>query len=179
MVDRDKNKLWEKVKKTVKPLESNRAGDMAQFVVDLNPGQSKEPFPKRPVGNIAKIQRPSSPEPKISYNLASKLGQLDESTRKKISKGRLEIDARIDLHDMTQIEAYSRLSRFLDRAYEMGNRTVLVITGKGFRGEGVLRNAVPRWLNEPAFRRIVSGYHEATLVHGGSGALYVRVRRKK
>ncbi|MEM9278490.1 MAG: Smr/MutS family protein, partial [Pseudomonadota bacterium] len=85
----------------------------------------------------------------------------------------------IDLHGMTQNEAFDRLSRFLQHAYDSGRRTVLVITGKGSRGEGVLKSAVPIWLEEPHFRKITTGYHEASISHGGSGALYIRLRRKR
>jgi len=77
---------------------------------------------------------------------------------------------------MTQAEAHSRLFRFLENSYQQSRRTILVITGKGMRGEGILRQAVPRWLSEPEFRKYISGYHEAHVSHGGSGALYVRLR---
>jgi DNA-nicking Smr family endonuclease len=80
---------------------------------------------------------------------------------------------------MTQAEAHARLFRYLSTAHTLGNRTILVITGKGVRGEGILRQAVPRWLAEPEFRAIASGFSEAHVSHGGSGALYVRVRNPR
>ncbi|MEM1047052.1 MAG: Smr/MutS family protein [Pseudomonadota bacterium] len=98
------------------------------------------------------------------------------------------IDGRIDLHGMTQRSAHGRLLSFLDQARSHGSRVVLVITGKGVRTPdapgshretGVLRRAVPLWLEEPAFRALVAGYSPAHRSHGGDGALYVRLRRRR
>lgn len=93
-----------------------------------------------------------------------------------------EIDARIDLHGMTQARAHRALLSFLQRAQGDGCRYVLVITGKGKMltdgtERGVLRRMVPEWLALAEFRVLVTGYEEAALGHGGAGALYVRVRR--
>lgn len=93
-----------------------------------------------------------------------------------------EIDARIDLHGMTQTRAHRALSDFLRRAHADGLTFVLVITGKGRSGEseserGVLRRQVPQWLSLPEFRTLVVGFEEAHIGHGGEGALYVRIRR--
>ena len=177
---KDDEGLWEKVKQTVNPLKSNRADQMLDIIADMEKKAPVERFPnKTRLKPLGQTIRPYNPEQPTAINLAPKIPNLDEPTRRKISKGRLQIDATIDLHGMTQLEAYTRLALFLERAHEINNRTVLVITGKGQRGEGILRQAVPRWLNEPSLRRIVSGFHEASISHGGSGALYVRVRRKK
>ncbi len=110
------------------------------------------------------------------------------------------IDGRIDLHGMTQHDAHLALRAFLVSAQMRGAKTVLVITGKGFResrgephlshanlhaahfGEqerGVLRRRVPQWLAEPGLRDIVLGFDEAHRSHGGGGALYVRLRRRR
>jgi DNA-nicking Smr family endonuclease len=104
---------------------------------------------------------------------------LDEPTLDKLSKGRLPIEGRVDLHGMTQEEAYSLLHSFLHRAHAGGIRYVLIITGKGSSsgGDGVLRRSVPAWLSTPAFRHLVSSHDHAARHHGGSGALYVRLRR--
>ncbi len=172
---RDDEKLWEKVKRTVKPIKSNRTNKLPDPVFEtdkFDASQEHQAVPKR-------IVRPFRPEPLIKISQAPKPTLLDEPTRRKISKGRMDIDARLDLHGLTQLQAYEKLSQFLEQAQLMGNRTILVITGKGTRGEGVLRKAVPLWLSEPSFSRFVSGYHEASLPHGGSGALYVRIRRRK
>ena len=102
---------------------------------------------------------------------------LDEPTLGKLAKGRLPIEGRVDLHGLTQSEAHALLLSFLQRANEGGVRYVLVITGKGPGGEGVLRRSVPAWLATPPFRPLVSSYDHAARNHGGAGALYVRLRR--
>ena len=106
----------------------------------------------------------------------------DAASARSCRVGRKEIDARIDLHGMTQIRAHRVLLTFLQRAHSDGLTFVLVITGKGKVGgaeseRGVLRRQVPQWLSLPEFRSLVVGFEEAHIGHGGEGALYVRVRR--
>ena len=98
-------------------------------------------------------------------------------------RGRSDIEARLDLHGMTQPHAHRALSVFLQRAHLEGLTFVLVITGKGKMGSGtergVLRRQVPQWLSQPEFRALVVGFEEAHVGHGGEGALYVRIRRAR
>jgi DNA-nicking Smr family endonuclease len=109
------------------------------------------------------------------------LAPLGKRERTKLSRGRSEIEARLDLHGMTQTRAYRALSGFLHRAHHDGLTFVLVITGKGRSGgeSGVLRRQVPEWLSLPEFRAFVVGFEEAGIGHGGEGALYVRIRRAR
>jgi DNA-nicking Smr family endonuclease len=110
------------------------------------------------------------------------LPPIGRRERAKLSRGRQEIDARIDLHGMTQVRAHRALFGFLQRAHHDGLTFVLVITGKGKIGDaerGVLRRQVPQWLALPEFRTLVVGFDEAHVGHGGEGALYVRVRRAR
>lgn len=115
---------------------------------------------------------------------------FDPRLSKRIARGRREIDARLDLHGLRQQDAYLVLRRFLARCQADGLRHVLIITGKGgnpeeseardfWRSEerGVLRRLVPHWLAEPSFRLHVVSYTESSLKHGGSGALYVTIRK--
>ena len=111
---------------------------------------------------------------------------VDEPLRERaqLSRGRKEIDARLDLHGMTQTRAHRALSVFLQRAHSDGLTFVLVITGKGRAAgadpeRGVLRRQVPKWLSLPEFRSLVVGFEKAHVGHGGEGALYVRIRRSK
>ena len=104
------------------------------------------------------------------------LAPLGRRERSRLSKGRSEIDARLDLHGMTQTRAHRTLLGFLQRAHHDGLTFVLVITGKGVAGDaerGVLRRQVPQWLALPEFRTLVVGFEEAHIGHGGEGALYV------
>ncbi|TBW35791.1 hypothetical protein EYW49_15460 [Siculibacillus lacustris] len=114
------------------------------------------------------------------------LAALDDRTRRRLARGLVAIDARLDLHGMTQEAAHSALRHFLVRARGAGARIVLVITGKGRGGpgespwdRGVLRRAVPHWLADSDVRDLVIGFEEAHLAHGGAGAIYVRLRRPR
>jgi DNA-nicking Smr family endonuclease len=105
---------------------------------------------------------------------------LDRRSAQRLKRGQVPIEARLDLHGLTQDEAHGALLRFIARAHDAGQRAVLVITGKGAReGEGVLRRAAPRWLQEPACRAFVLAVEEAQGRHGGAGALYVLLRRMR
>ncbi len=108
------------------------------------------------------------------------LSPLGRRMRAHVARGKEALDARLDLHGLTQAQAHSALLHFLRNAHARGARLVLVITGKGGRGDGergVLRRQVPQWLGLPEFRAFVVGYEDAHITHGGEGALYVRVRR--
>jgi DNA-nicking Smr family endonuclease len=111
------------------------------------------------------------------------LAPLGRREKAQLSRGRKEIEARLDLHGMTQARAHRALSGFLHRAHGEGLTFVLIITGKGKIGaeseRGVLRRQVPQWLSQPEFRAFVVGFEEAHIGHGGAGALYVRIRRSR
>lgn len=118
---------------------------------------------------------------------APSLARFEEKTLRRLSRGLVKVDDRIDLHGMRQERAHSTLGGFLRRAQARGDRIVLIVTGKGFGGEattgessrGVLRQSVPHWLAHPEFREFVSSFEEAARKHGGAGALYVRIRRRR
>lgn len=157
--------LWSLVARTATPLKGHAAVEIPEPAV---PPQAV-PAPSAPVAAAART-KPQAVAP-----------TLDRPTLDKLSKGRLPIEGRVDLHGMTQEQAYSLLYTFLSRAHAGGIRYVLVITGKGSSsgGDGVLRRAVPAWLSTPAFRMLVSSHDHAARNHGGSGALYVRLRRSR
>jgi DNA-nicking Smr family endonuclease len=100
--------------------------------------------------------------------------------KRKIAKGRLALEARIDLHGLYQDEAHDMLLDFLVRAHMRGLRHVLVITGKGssMGSEGALKRAAPLWFSKPDFRYLISSYEPAAQHHGGDGALYIRLARR-
>jgi DNA-nicking Smr family endonuclease len=134
-------------------------------------GAKKLAVTKPPKTKPAPTTKPS-PLPVISHEHAPRIGgHLDMRLR----RGRVEPEARLDLHGLREAEAYRALEQFLMRARSEDKRLVLVITGKG----GVLRNNLPRWLAEDAFREIVAGVSSAHLRHGGTGAFYVALKRKK
>ena len=107
---------------------------------------------------------------------------LDARTMERLRRGRMRPEARLDLHGMTQDEAHRALTAFLEGAQTASRRAVRVITGKGLRpggGIGVLRAAVPRWLNEAPNRRRLLAFSQARPKDGGEGALYVLLKKKK
>lgn len=163
--------LWSRVARTVTPLAADR------FVPDEEP----EPIDtKRPPGTSARKTALPVPEQQPPPRTPRQPGAIDLKTRGRIAKGRISLDARVDLHGLTQAEAHGLLLSFLHRAHAGGLKHVLVITGKGSSpsSEGVLRRAVPAWLATGPFRALVSGHSAASRNHGGDGALYVRLRRK-
>lgn len=160
--------LWNLVARTARPLKGKAVA--AEPVVAKEPEETSSGPAKVAVSSA--VAQPKAQ--RVSHS-------LDEPTLDKLSKGRLPIEGRVDLHGMTQQEAYSLLLSFLNRAHAGGVRYVLVITGKGSSsgGDGVLRRSVPAWLSTPAFRHLVSSHDHASRRHGGSGALYVRLRRAR
>jgi DNA-nicking Smr family endonuclease len=171
--------LWESVAKLTKPLRKRpRAAKppadalVAEMAAAAKPAASRHVPPAR----IARTPKPEAPP-------APPLAPIGRRERSQLSRGRKEIEARLDLHGMTQTRAHHALSGFLQRAHSDGLTFVLVITGKGKMGaeseRGVLRRQVPQWLSLPEFRSLVVGFEEAHIGHGGEGALYVRIRRSK
>lgn len=161
--------LWDKVKSTTIPLSSTaRLGGAIKDVPALF---SME---------LAKQSNRQNIDEDCNRPLAySPLSQFDRPTVRKIPRGRIAIEGRVDLHGLYRDAAYSLLLNFLQSAHHRGLRHVLVITGKGLSlgSEGILRRVVPHWLETAPFRQIVSSFDDAPRSHGGKGALYVRLRR--
>jgi DNA-nicking Smr family endonuclease len=134
----------------------------------------------------AKPARPSPPPPPArAKNLpelrSGEAAGLDRRTMDRLRRGQIRPQARLDLHGHTQDEAQAALVEFLRRAQAAGKRCVIVITGRGRIGQGggVLRGQTPRWLNLPSMRPLVLGFAVAQPRDGGSGALYVLLKRRK
>lgn len=105
---------------------------------------------------------------------------VDRRLADRLRRGRLPIQSTLDLHGLTRDEAHAAVQGFVARAAERGLRTVLIVTGKGRRdGAGVLKSALPRWLNEAPLRPFVLALSEARPEHGGTGALYVLLKRRR
>ncbi|MBD8891502.1 Smr/MutS family protein [Roseibium litorale] len=180
--------LWAKVTSTLAPLHSGRVSkpDPLSFEEVMGPEAgdagretARVEAPQTAMREPVQAPRPPSPPP---------LHQMEYKYRKKVVRGVRPIDARIDLHGLTQHQAHDRLRHFLYGAQAHGHKVVLVITGKGgtasaghghWDERGVLRRVVPQWLAMPDLRQLVIGYEEAHVTHGGSGALYVRIRRRR
>lgn len=157
----DEQKIWAMVAATVHPLTGRNAPKKA-IPQTLDAAARIEP------------KRPEAKPKTLRYGVDG----IEPRRRHRIAKAREEIGARIDLHGMTQDQARAALIAFVARAFDDGWRAVLVITGKGVQGDGVLRKAVPGWLGAPALSHMVAGISEAARHHGGEGALYVALKRK-
>jgi len=184
-------RLWEQVTATARPLhrQPRRAAAPAESqsaAPDSAP--SERPLPAR-VGPAAPPHRHPAPRrpvtlPELKHGTAA---GLDKSTLARLRRGRLAIEARLDLHGMTEATARLRLDAFLAGQQAAGRRAVLVITGKGVDPDtrrtdersGVLRRSVPRWLNEAPNRTRVLAFCHAQPRDGGGGALYVLLRRNR
>jgi len=147
--------------------------------------------PMAPVPHLPKAHPPTRaitplpPQLEVAYS-AAPLAALERRLKQKLLRGRIDLDASLDLHGMRQNEAHAVLVDFLIHAQRRQHRIVLVITGKGAKGSeaefgesvpGVLRRALPQWLKNADLRGLVIGFEEAGPAHGGGGAFYVRIRR--
>ena len=171
LTDRERT-LWAQVTRALTPLP--RRSPSVEPSTPVLPTE-----PPQPPGRAAPISPRRSPA--AADPQAAPVPRLDRRLTQRLARGRIAIDARIDLHGLTQAEAFAHLTAFLRRAHRAGARTVLVITGKGAIGEsegrGVLRRQVPLWLSSSGLREGVIAFAPAHAEHGGSGALYVRLRR--
>ena len=171
--------LWTGVTRSIKPLRPSKTKIKA--VTKAKAARATDEAASAPARSASPRQPPASLPAKKSPPLV----QLDRRVKQRVARGRDAIDARIDLHGMTQSEAHHALLHFVRRAQTGGARLVLVVTGKGSgksardaeRERGVLRRQVPLWLALPEFRPFIVGFDEAHVTHGGQGALYVRLRR--
>jgi DNA-nicking Smr family endonuclease len=173
----EERQLWLTIARGITPLKGRR------------PLSEPEPPPEPPAPPAPSREIPPqvpapAPAPRKLPELPP-LGPLDRGTRTALRRGRRAVEAVIDLHGMRQDEAHQALGAFLRRAQGSGLKLVLVVTGKGGAGSddshfgerGVLRRVVPHWLRLPDIRPLILGFEEAAPHHGGSGALYVRLRR--
>ncbi|WP_421855814.1 Smr/MutS family protein [Oricola sp.] len=174
--------LWHQVKRTVTPLSTNRPKLDAVMPTITDPvpeksGTTPKPAGKKKAGIASASYDPRHQPPPVRQDPIRPA--IDRTTTRKISKGRIAIDASIDLHEMTQAVAHDRLYTFLADCRSRGLRHVLVVTGKGrsLGSEGALKRMVPIWLNGGRFAELVSGFASAGRRHGGEGAIYVRLRK--
>ncbi|HEY3893232.1 MAG TPA: Smr/MutS family protein [Bradyrhizobium sp.] len=176
LLSEEEHALWESVARQTKPLRKKSRAVRPPASPPAEPPAARTVAPPKelPSANMPRQPRPEPPP----------LAPIGRRERAQLSRGRKQIDARLDLHGMTQTRAHRALSDFLQRAHIDGLTFVLVITGKGgaaatHSGRGVLRRQVPQWLSLPEFRTMVIGFEEAHIGHGGEGALYVRIRRAR
>ncbi len=177
--------LWLEVSQTVSPLRPPRP----QGVL-VNLESEPLPIPAPPVPKPHRLLPAMAP-----YKSDGRPGRkaprpgIEPNLKQRLQRGREEIDGTIDLHGMRQVEAHAALTRFIHARSARGDRTLLVITGKGLKKlgddaaviveRGVLRAMLPVWLSEPNLAPLVAGWDTAAQGHGGDGAFYVRLRRER
>ena len=151
----------------------------AEAIRDVTPLPGRGAPAAPPPGVPAHVQAapPSAPVPPPLSQFAG----IDRANAERLKRGLHPIEGRLDLHGMTQAEAHRELADFVWASHQAGRRCVLVITGRGFGpdGPGVLKRAVPRWLEEAGLRRRILATAAAQPRHGGEGALYLLLRRQR
>jgi DNA-nicking Smr family endonuclease len=172
--------LWTGFTRSITPLRPAKSAKPS-----AKPGAKPSATPSAAGAPSPSPARPRAVAPREAPPAAPPLAPLGRRLKQRVARGREPIDARIDLHGMTQHEAHAALLRFLHRAQANGAKTALVVTGKGksvahrdaAHERGVLKRQVPLWLALPEFRPLIVGFDDAHVGHGGEGALYVRLRR--
>lgn len=188
----EERELWRRVEQSAHPLHPTRKPAPTPRAESKGPKARSEPPPVDlsdfSLGGKAR-QKPADDrlQPKLAERLSSQPVRMDAKAHRKMTRGKMEVEGRIDLHGLTLSEAHPRLMSFVFSAHASGKRLVLIITGKGRDRDdhgpiperrGILRHQVPHWLNDGALRPIILQVTTAHQRHGGSGAFYVYLRRK-
>lgn len=171
----DEVKLWGTVTATVRPSPPKLLSDKmkAALIAAMADQVDVVHDPDAPAARIPiSALKPTAPLPKTDPE------GIEPNRRRRIIRDHEALAARLDLHGLDQERARAVLHGFIGRQHAEGARAVLIITGKGMLGDGVLRRRVPEWLAEPPSRALVAGLSSADRRHGGDGALYVALKRR-
>lgn len=184
-MDEDDKSLWQRFIKDIKPIVKRRADKPAPETLPIakaKPAASKRAQPRERIIFEPGIKALDIPPPAQSP-------QLDRRTDTKLRRGQMMIEGALDLHGMTQAQALSALTSFVNASQASGKRCVLVITGKGksttasdewpHEKPGILKQKLPEWLALAPLNRLVLKYTQAQPKHGGSGAFYVYLKRDR
>ena len=152
----DEKSIWKKVARTIAPRKSEKGHGASRPLFSIIEFENMLRLPVERKG------------PKEKNKLKIEINQ-DKKTR----RGRVQIEAQIDLHDMTQPQARTKLHQMIKTAKTSNKKCILVITGKGLRGEGVLRGSFVKWVNDSEVRDLIATYASAHKKHGGIGAWYI------
>lgn len=174
--------LWRRVTESVRPLETRRPDRETRGQA---PAAEEAAAPPPPAAS----SRPTFPPLRSRASPPPPAAAVDKRLVRRAGRGRASVEAVLDLHGLTQRQAHARLAAFLRESQAAGRRLVLVVTGKGRidgtgdwwedTPRGVLRRAVPAWLETPELRPLVVGWRQAHVRKGGEGAIYVQIRRRR
>lgn len=183
----DDSMLWAEVAKTITPAnrEDVLFSDPSAKAKPKKPSKSEA---KKPVVSGGGV--PLKPAIKTKTTVEVRPADLrssvpvmragiDNASARRLTKGTFEIDERLDLHGKTEVQAHKALLQFVQQASRSGARTLLIITGKGSGGQGILRRRVPEWLKDYPLKPHILAISQASGKDGGGGALYIRLRRSR
>lgn len=175
----DDTHIWNVVTDTVEPRKRAKAPRVAEA------GPTGEPVPRSGTARIKQplAVKPASPAPpKSSLSSVAKPRPAPEALeprrQRRLARERDPIEATFDLHGYSRFDAEDRLRAFLGGSQTRGLKAVLVITGQGRRGGGVIRASIQEWLQSPVLRGVVSGFATAHRRHGGEGAIYITLKQR-
>ena len=181
--------LWEKVTRQAEPLsKAQRAHGLAKTpendkLAQANAG-AKRPKPsqqKKKSSASTTQQQPRVPAPRDGQLGKAHVPQeeIEAKARRRLGRGHIDIEGRLDLHGMTAVEAKAALTAFINGCVMQKKTWVLVITGKGTAGQGVLRRELPIWCAQAPLSQQIIEFGPASPAHGGAGATYMRLRKQR
>lgn len=162
----DEKTLWRRVASTVKPRRAQPVDD-----------EPEEPRARTRISD--RLHSPAQTPPPAKRPSARVAPPSDRGAEKRVRRGKLEIGGTLDLHGHHQDSGFNALVRFLQASHARGDRQVIVVTGVGRSGQGVLRQRLPDWLADPDVKPIVAGFAQAHRSHGGAGAFYVFLKARR
>ena len=171
--DRD---IWDKVARTVSPATPRKAERIAVTAASIQSALKAPPKFVKPPKPVPSAPAPSRQGPARTAQGAP--DPLEPRRHRRIARERDPIEATLDLHGFGRFEAQDQVTAFLTSCQSRGLRAVLLITGQGRRGGGVIRASIHEWLQSPGLRGVVSGFASAHRRHGGDGAIYVTLKRR-
>lgn len=172
----DERLLWRMI--TRDDLIYDNAGDDLAELLDVDDYAAEQAVRAAPAHIVLQPQLKTSGQTEYFPLVVGEDRGLSRASARRLKRGQMPIDMILDLHGSSQIDAQERLAKCIHRSAEQRRRLLLVITGKGNRGGGVLRQMLPLWLNEPHIRPFVLAVRGASVKDGAGGAFYVLLRQK-
>lgn len=177
MLEPSEKKLWHFVTRNdvaYQPadVEGLQDDDMQEWLQEVEAADA-------PINIHIEPQQKQSNQPILRTLSAGDVSALDKRSADRFKKGAMNIDIVVDLHGQNRIDAYGALKQAIEACYERNKRLMLVVTGKGYRNDGVLRQLLPNWVNDPILRSFILAFARAKAKDGGDGAFYLLIKRRR
>ena len=173
--------LWEKVTQSVRRMNTQPPFQTPKQRRGSKTGKLKTSWTERSQSvQTGQAKAKTSPEKTMPVDL--RLGEtfgIDRTSARRMQRGQAPIEERLDLHGLSQEQAQKAVKAFIGRAVQKNFRHVLIITGKGRDGHGILREKVPEWLKDAPLCYHLNAISYAQPKDGGKGALYIRLKRQR